>query len=108
MFYNLVENFPIILLNNGIMLKEAVLPFFQLINNRKAPSHKDRIQIGLYDIEDSFFFFTNMVNPAYIGSHLFKWILGWDPKDMVIENKSDEDHYYAGKAYKGIKGYIKK
>ena len=37
-FYNLVENFPIIIINSGIILKESLLPFFQLITNQKAPS----------------------------------------------------------------------
>jgi len=27
-FYNLVENFPIVIINCGIMIKEAILPFF--------------------------------------------------------------------------------
>ena len=27
-FYNLVENFPILFINSGILLKEASLPFF--------------------------------------------------------------------------------
>lgn len=49
-----------------------------------------------------------MFNPAYTSRHLFMWLLGWDPADMVIENKNDEEHYYAGKAYRGIKGYINK
>ena len=40
---------------------------------------------------------------AYTSRALFKLILGWDPVDMVVENKKDEDHYYAGKAYRGIK-----
>lgn len=43
LIYHIVENFPIMLLNLGIMLKEAVLPFFQLVSNRRAPSYKDRI-----------------------------------------------------------------
>jgi len=42
-FYNLIENFPIVIINCGIMLKEVSMPFFQLITNRRAPSEKDRI-----------------------------------------------------------------
>lgn len=42
-FYNLVENFPILIINWGIMIKEITLPFFQLISNAHAPSRKDRI-----------------------------------------------------------------
>lgn len=49
-FYNLIENFPILFINGGIMLKEAVLPFFQLITNSKAPTEKDRIQLSLFDL----------------------------------------------------------
>ena len=104
-FYNLVENFPIVFINGGIMLKEALLPFFQLITNTRAPSEKDRIQLGLIDIQDTIVDIVNLMNPAYTGRVLFKWILGWDPADMVIENKKDEEHYYAGKAYNGIKNY---
>jgi hypothetical protein len=48
-------------------------------------------------------FFANIFNPAYVAQQLFKWILGWDPLDMVIENKKDEEHYYTGKAINGIK-----
>lgn len=107
-FYNLVENFPIVIINSGIMLKEASMPFFQLISNRRAPSRKERIQLSLLDLEDAFFFYTNMMNPAWVGRQIFKWILGWDPADMVIENKSDEEHYYTGKAINGIKGYVRR
>ena len=70
-FYNLVENFPILFINSGILLKEASLPFFQLISNRRAPSYKDRIQIGLFDLEDTFFFFTNIMNPAFVTRKIF-------------------------------------
>ena len=62
--------------------------------------------MGLIDLEDAFFFFTNIVNPAWVGRKIFILLLGWDPVDMVKENKHDEQHYYAGKAYNGIKGYI--
>lgn len=95
-FYNLIENFPILIINSGIMLKEAVLPFFQLLTNTKAPTDADRVQLSLIDLESAFFFFANMFNPAYLAQQLFKWILGWDPVDTVIENKNDEEHYYAG------------
>ena len=105
-FYNLVENFPIIIINSGIILKEVMLPFFQLVGNTKAPNQKDRIQLSLIDLEDAFFFFTNLVNPAWISKKIFILFFGWNPADMVIENKHDEQHYYAGKAYNGIKGYI--
>lgn len=37
-FYNLIENFPILFINCGILLKEAILPFFQLITNKRAPT----------------------------------------------------------------------
>lgn len=102
-FYNLVENFPIVIINCGIMLKEALLPFFQLITNARAPSEKDRVQLSLLDIEELILLFVNLANPAYTLRALFKLIFRWDPADMVIENKNDEDHYYAGKAYRGIK-----
>lgn len=65
-FYNLVENFPIVIINSGIMLKEATMPFFQLITNKRAPSSKDRIQLSLIDMEDAFIFFFNWMRPAYI------------------------------------------
>lgn len=102
-FFNLIENFPIVIINCGIILKEISFPFFQLVSNRRAPSKKDRIQLSLLDIEDLIMLFVNLANPAYTSRALFKLILGWDPLDMVIENKNDEDHYYTGKAYRGIK-----
>ena len=64
-FYNLVENFPIVFINFGIMIKEATLPFFQLITNKRAPSEKDRIQLSLLDVEDTFLLLANLSNPAY-------------------------------------------
>jgi hypothetical protein len=42
-FYNLVENFPIVIINSGIILKETILPFFQLVTNTKAPREEDKI-----------------------------------------------------------------
>lgn len=57
----------------------------------------------MIDIEETILLFVNLANPAYTSRALFKLILGWDPLDMVIENKNDEDHYYAGKTYRGIK-----
>lgn len=102
-FYNLVENFPIVIINSGIILKETILPFFQLVTNTKAPREEDKIQLSLISLEDAFMFFANIFNPAYVAQQLFKWILGWDPLDMVIENKKDEEHYYTGKAINGIK-----
>lgn len=78
-FFNIIENFPIIFINLGIMGKEALLPFVQLITNTKAPTEKDRIQLSLFDFEDALFFFANWSNPAYILRMAFKLILGWDP-----------------------------
>lgn len=104
-FFNLVENFPILIINWGIMVKEFTLPFWQLIGNKRAPTYKDRIQLSLFDLEDAFFFFANISNPAYTSRYLFKFILGWDPLDMVIENKDDEEHYYTGKAIHEVKHY---
>lgn len=103
-FFNLVENFPINFINFGIILKEASLPFFQLLANKKAPSYKDRIELSLFDLEDMFLLAADWSNPASWLRYFFKLILGWDPLDMVIENKSDEDHYYAGKLWKSTIG----
>jgi len=56
-------------------------------------------------LEDAAFFFANWSNPTYWIRMVAKAILGWDPLDMVIENKNDEEHYYAGKAVDEVKQY---
>lgn len=56
----------------------------------------------MFDFEDTFILIAAWTNPTYLARLLLKWILGWDPADMVIENKNDEEHYYAGKVYKSV------
>lgn len=106
-FYNLVENFPITIINSGIIIKESILPFFQLVANTKAPDARDRVQLGLLDLEDFALILLNLANPTYIWRIILKWILGWDPQDMIIENPEDEEHYYAGQAYDVAKNEAK-
>lgn len=101
-FYNLIENFPIVFINLGIMLKEFSLPWIQVIVNSKAPTDQDRVILGLIDIEETVIWLTHVFNPAWWAQQLFKDVAGYDPVDMVIENKNDEDHYYTGKAFRKI------
>lgn len=98
-FFNLVENFPIVIINLGIIAKEATLPFFQLITNAHAPTREDRIQLSLIDVEDASVFFFHFVDPPYIIRLLWIHFFGWDPRDMLIENLDDEEHYYAGELW---------
>ena len=98
--YNLIECLPNLLVNSTIIIKEFSFPIIQLILNRKAPSENDRIQLGLIDLED---LFLKYLNPVWLFQWSFKNVEGYDPKDMIIENKNDEEHYYAGKIYNGIK-----
>lgn len=101
-FFNLIENFPIIFINSGIMLKEFTLPFYQMITNRKAPSEEDRIQLSLISFEDAIVWYVKVFNPGYVAVKIFTWILGWNPLDMIIENKDDEEHFYARPVVKPI------
>jgi len=98
-FYNLIENAPIVLINAAIIIKESILPFFQLVTNTKAPRDEDKIQLSLIDFSDTFWFLTNLFNPAAWARNGFKFAMGWDPVDTVIENKNDEKHYYTGKTW---------
>jgi hypothetical protein len=102
-FYNLIENFPIVFINLGIIAKEVELPFYQVIGNVKAPTYKDKIQLSLFDIEETVIFLSHVFNPAWWGQQLFKDVAGYDPADIVIENKNDEEHYYAGQGYNKIR-----
>lgn len=105
-FYNLVENFPIVIINCGIMIKEAILPFFQLVSNMNVPKGAQAVDISIVDFGDTFWFFSNLSNPAWYLQQILKLILGWDPADMVIENKNDEEHYYAKPIIQPVKGWF--
>jgi len=50
--------------------------------------------LGLIDFEDTFWNFINLFNPFWWIYNIAKLILRYDPKDIVIENKDDEEHYY--------------
>lgn len=98
--YNLVECLPNVLVNIALMMKEFSMPIWQLIINRRAPSDDDRIQISLIDLED---LFTKWLNPYFYFRKGYQKVEGYDPTDMVIENKNDEEHYYARDLFKNFK-----
>jgi len=64
-----------------------------LIANRKRPKQADKIQLSLIDLGDVGKFLIHMADPTYLLRMWFKFTFGWDPKDTVIENKNDEEHY---------------
>lgn len=67
---------------------------FQLIGDPNSPDPADRLQIGLIDFEDTFWQVLNLFNPFWWIYNVAKILLRYDPKDIVIENKDDEEHYY--------------
>lgn len=92
--YSLITCVPNLLINGLIIFKEASLPIFQLFFNKKAPSDEERLQLALVDFED---LFLHYLNPAWLFQQEFEKVEGYDPVDMVIENKNDEEHYYTGR-----------
>jgi hypothetical protein len=67
---------------------------FQLIGDPYSPDPADRLQIGLIDFEDTFWQVLNLFNPLWWIYTIAKLILRYDPKDIIIENKDNEEHYY--------------
>lgn len=67
---------------------------FQLIGDPNSPDPADRLQIGLIDFEDTFWQVLNLFNPLWWIYNIAKVLLRYDPKDIIIENKDDEEHYY--------------
>ena len=60
-------------------------------------------EITLLDFGSIFEFYVNMFNPWWYFKVVWMWIFNYDPYDWFIENKNDEEHYYAGKAYNLIR-----
>lgn len=89
----MISFIPNLAINFLIIIKEISFPIFQLIFNRKAPTNEDRLQLALIDLED---LFLHYLNPAWLFEKEYENVAGYDPVDMVIENKNDEEHYYAG------------
>ena len=92
--YNIIINAPIVPMNVLIMLKELQLQVFQLIGDPNSPDPADRLQIGLVDLEDSFWTYLNLINPFWWLYNWYKFILHFDPWDIVIENPNNEENYY--------------
>ena len=101
MAYSLIIGIPNIVVNCVIIIKEISLPLIQWFLNRKAPTEADRLQLGLIDLE---YLFLRYLNPAWLLQQLFKDVAGYDPVDMVVENKNDEQHYYAGSVVRKFQG----
>lgn len=98
--YSLLDCLPNLMINFVIIIKEIELLVVQYILNKKAPSEDDRLQLSLIDVE---YLFLRYLNPAWLLKKSFEKVEGYDPLDMVIENKNDEEHYYAGKIINKIK-----
>merc|ERR1719198_2492904 len=90
--YSLITAIPNFIVNWLLIGKEISLELTQLFFNRKAPSDDDRLQLGLIDIE---YLFIHWLNPAWLFREEYENVAGYDPLDIVIENKNDEEHYYA-------------
>jgi len=45
---------------------------------------------------DTIMLFANLNNPTWWFRKGFMLIFNWDPIDTIVENKDDEEHYYAG------------
>lgn len=83
-----------------IILKEATLPFLPMLTSNMLHSPPLDDTLSLIDLENTAVLLANISNPLKVFQMIFLWIFGYDPKDWIIENKNDEDHYYAGKVYK--------
>lgn len=102
--YTLLTHFPITIINTIIMIKEAMLYVWPLLTQSLIHSEQPiTSKLTLFDMGDAFYLFGNLNNPAYWFRLGFKLIFNWDPVDTIIENKDDEEHYYAGQFYDVIK-----
>lgn len=75
--YNAIFHFPIVPMNIAIILKEVQLEFYHLAGNTFAPSHEQRLQLGLLDFGTGFEQILNLLNPFWwiqeIGQYIFHW-----------------------------------
>lgn len=85
--YSIIACIPNIIINTILIFKEFSFPILQLMFNRKAPTDADRLQLGLIDLE---YLFVRYLNPGWWFQQAFEDVEGYDPVDMVIENKNDE------------------
>lgn len=86
-FYNLLEHLPIIPINLFIIYKEIQVPIFQLAINSRAPTADQKVDISLIDFENTF-------NPYWWFKSAFQIVFGYNPSDILFENRADEQHYY--------------
>lgn len=99
LFYNIEQNFPVIFINLGIIIKEFTLPFAPLLTQAGLHSkYKLDDNLSLIDFETWAIFLANIFNPLGL-LRVGPMILGYDPKDWIIENPDDEEHWYLGKYY---------
>lgn len=92
--YNLIIHFPIVPMNIAIIFKEILIQFFQLVTDPYAPNPEDRLQLGLWDVEDGIFKYIKYQTNYTIFEYIFQLFFRYNPADIVNENKNDEKHYY--------------
>lgn len=98
--YVLATHLPITVINTIIMIKEAMLYVWPLLTQAALHSQQPiTSKLTLFDMGDAIFMYANLNNPLWWFQWIFKLIFNWDPKDIIIENKDDEEHYYAGAFY---------
>ena len=86
----LVTHAPIFVINMIIQIKECSLYIAPILTTAALQLDEPlRSEITLIDFAEA----LEMLTPVYWGQLFWKIIFGYDPKDIVWENKDDEDHY---------------
>ena len=58
----------------------------QVIFNKKAPDHDQRLDLAIIDFYDALVLFVDIFNPLWMFRHIFRSIFGYDPEYIIIED----------------------